>query len=68
MSDETSKKELQSVDTNTMPWGELYNEQLNRGIHASPKLVAAFPERTVELTFLDRHAKLPPPAFYHVLV
>jgi len=32
MSDETTKKELQSVDTNTMPWGELYIEQLKTGI------------------------------------
>ena len=32
MSDEAPKKELQSVDTNTMPWGELYIEQLKIGI------------------------------------
>ncbi len=34
MSDEATKKELelQSVDTNTMPWGELYIEQLKVGI------------------------------------
>jgi len=32
MSDETTKKELQSVDTNTMPWGENYIEQLQAGI------------------------------------
>jgi len=32
MSDETTKKELQSVDTNTIPWGELYIEQLKVGI------------------------------------
>jgi hypothetical protein len=38
------------------------------GVHASPEFVAAFPERTVELTFLDRHAKLPPPALYDALV
>src|SRR5262245_5066023 len=34
MSDEATKKklELQSVDTNTMPWGELYIEQLKTAI------------------------------------
>jgi quercetin dioxygenase-like cupin family protein len=34
MSDEATKKELelQSVDTTTMPWGELYIEQLKVGI------------------------------------
>ena len=34
MSDEATKKELelQSVNTNTMPWGELYIEQLKSGI------------------------------------
>ena len=32
MSDETPKKELQSVDTNSMPWGELYIDQLKVGI------------------------------------
>ena len=32
MSDVAPKKELQSVDTNTMPWGELYIEQLKSSI------------------------------------
>ena len=31
MSDETTKKELYSVDTNTMPWKEFYVEQLKAG-------------------------------------
>ena len=31
MSDETIKKELHSVDTNTMPWTEFYVEQLKAG-------------------------------------
>jgi quercetin dioxygenase-like cupin family protein len=32
MSDETTKKELHSVDTNTMPWGENYIEQIQASI------------------------------------
>jgi hypothetical protein len=31
MSDVTTKKELYSVDTNTMPWKEFYVEQLKAG-------------------------------------
>ncbi len=40
MSDETTKKELQSVDTNTMPWGELYIEQLKVGIPVKELILA----------------------------
>ncbi len=32
MPDQATKKELQSFDSNTMPWGELYIEQLKVGI------------------------------------
>ena len=31
MSEEITKKELYSVDTNTMPWKEFYVEQLKAG-------------------------------------
>jgi hypothetical protein len=32
MTDEATNKKLQSSDSNTMPWGELYIEQLKVGI------------------------------------